>query len=113
EWRPMALEDKAKIFEVRIERRHVRHGLVASSHLRVAGDVSSNQKVSSDNDGLWTAMYLGAQAYRYAVTHDPDARMKAQRSMKALMRLEEITGVPGLPARSFVSTNEPLPTDGQ
>jgi hypothetical protein len=113
EWRPMSLADKAMYFDERIEQRHVRHGLVASSHLRVAGDVSSNQKVSSDNDGLWTAIYLGAQAYRYAVTHDADARAKAQRSMKALMRLEEITGVPGLPARSFVSTNEALPTDGQ
>src|SRR5436190_14987760 len=83
EWRPIALEDKAKIFEERIERRHVRLGLVASSHLRVAGDVSSNQTVSSDNDGLWTAMYLGAQAYRYAVTHDPDARVNAQRALRA------------------------------
>ena len=113
EWRPMALEDKAKIFDVRIERRHVRYGLVASSHLRVAGDVSSNQTVSSDNDGLWTAMYLGAQAYRYAVTHDPDARAKAQRALRALMGLEEITGVPGLPARSFISTNEARPAEGQ
>src|SRR5216110_1783420 len=79
EWRPMTLEDKAKFFDERIEQRHVRHGLVASSHLRVAGDVSSNQTVSSDNDGLWTAIYLGGQAYRYAAAHDPDARAKAQR----------------------------------
>ncbi len=113
EWRPMTLADKAKYFDERIEQRHVRHGLVASSHLRVAGDVASNQTVSSDNDGLWTAIYLGAQAYRYAVTRDPDARAKAQRAMNALMRLEQITGVPGLPARSFVSTNEPRPADGQ
>jgi len=113
EWRPMTLADKAKYFDERIEQRHVRHGLVASSHLRVAGEVSSNQKVSSDNDGLWTAIYLAAQAYRYAVTHHPDARAKAQRALKALMRLEEITGVPGLPARSFISTNAFLPTDGQ
>jgi len=113
EWRSMTLADKAKYFDERIEQRHVRHGLVASSHLRVAGEVSSNQTVSSDNDGLWTAIYLGAQAYRYAAAHDPDARAKAQRALKALMRLEEITGVPGLPARSFVSTNEFHPTDGQ
>ena len=113
EWHPMTLGDKARYFDERIEQRHVRHGLVASSHLRVVGDVSSNQTVSSDNDGLWTAIYLGGQAYRYAATQDPDARAKAQRALKALMRLEEITGVPGLPARSFISTNEFLPTDGQ
>jgi len=113
EWRSMTLAEKAKHFDERIEQRHVRHGLVASSHFRVAGDVSSNQTVSSDNDGLWTAIYLGAQAYRYAVTHDPDARAKAQRALKALMRLEQITGLPGLPARSFISTNEPRPASGQ
>jgi len=107
EWRPMTLADKAKYFDERIEQRHVRHGLVASSHLRVAGEVSSNQKVSSDNDGLWTAIYLGAQAYRYAATHDRDARAKAQRALKALMRLEEITDVPGLTARSFLSRTFP------
>src|SRR5712671_4969217 len=112
EWRPMTLEEKAGYFDERIEQRHVRHGLVASSHLGAAGDLSSNQKVSSDNDGLWTAVYLGAQAYRCAVTRDSDARTRAQRSLRALMRLEEITGVPGLPARSFVSTNEPVPVGG-
>src|SRR5437667_3101799 len=113
EWRPMTLADKAKYFDERIEQRHVRHGLVANSHLRVLGDLSSNERFSNDNDGLWTAIYLGAQAFRYAVTHEPDARAQARRALQALMRLEEITGVPGLPARSFVSAEEPLPKSGQ
>src|SRR5205807_3355668 len=85
EWRPMTLEEKAKYFDERIEQRHVRHGLVAGSHLRVSGDLSSNEKFSNDNDGLWTAIYLGAQAYRYAVTRETDARGKAQRALRALM----------------------------
>jgi len=106
EWRPMALEEKARFFEERVEARHVRHGMVADSQLRIPGDLSSNLKHTSDNDGLWTSIYLGAQAYRYAVTHDADARTRAQRSMRLLMRLEEITGRPGFPARSFVATNE-------
>jgi len=113
EWRPMTLEQKAKYFDDRIEQRHVRHGLVADSHLRVSGDLSTNVKTDSDNDGLWTAMYLGAQAYRYAVTREPDARTKAQRALQALMRLEEITGVPGFYARSFVSKDEPRPQGGE
>jgi hypothetical protein len=79
EWRPMTLEEKAKYFEERIEARHVRHGLVAGSRLLISGDVSTNQKQDSDNDGLWTAMYLGAEAYRYVVTHDPAARARATR----------------------------------
>jgi hypothetical protein len=113
EWRPMPLEQKAKLFDERIENRHVRHGLVADSYLRVAGDLSTSTKVSSDNDGLWTAIYLGAQAYRYDVTGDPDARRRAQRAFRALLRLEEITGIPGFHARSFVSTDEQKPQDGE
>src|SRR5262249_33615202 len=97
EWRLMTLAEKARAFDERIEQRHVRHGFVASSHLRVPGDVSSNHTISTDNDGLWTAIYLAAQAYRFAVTHDADARTKARRALQALLRLEQITGVPGLP----------------
>src|SRR4030095_13449541 len=106
EWRPMTLEQKADLFEERVETRHMRHGMVADSHLRTGGDLSTSVKQDADNDGLWTAIYLGAQAYRYAVTRDPTARARAQRSVRLLMRLEEITGHPGFPARSFISTNE-------
>ena len=113
EWRPMTLEEKARFFEARIDERHVRHGMVADSALREPGDLSTSTKVSSDNDGLWTSIYLGAQAYRFAVTGEPDARAKAKRSMELLMRLEEITGIPGFPARSFVAKTEPVPADGQ
>ncbi len=113
EWRPMTLEEKARLFDERIEARHVRHGMVADSALAVRGELSSSATRSSDNDGLWTAMYLGAQAYRFAVTKDPDARAKAERSVRLLMRLEEISGIPGFPARSFVSMNEPKPGDGE
>jgi hypothetical protein len=113
EWRPMTLAEKARAFEQRIEQRHVRHGFVADSHLRQAGDLTTNITHDNDNDGLWTAMSLGAQAWRYAVTHDPDARAKAQRALRALMRLEAITGVPGFYARSFVSKDEPRPRDGE
>ncbi len=109
EWRLMTLEEKAGIFDERIEARHVRHGMVADSYLRVAGDLSTSVGFDNDNDGLWTSIHLAAQAYRFAVTRAPDARMKAQRSMRVLMRLEEITGNPGFPARSFVSTNELAP----
>lgn len=113
EWRPMTLEQKARLFDERIEARHVRHGMVADSYFRVPGDPSSNVTTDNDNDGLWTAMYLGAQAHRYAVTRDPDARRKAERSMRVLIRLEEITGNPGFPARSFVSADEPRPQGGE
>ena len=113
EWRPMTLAEKAKYFDERIEARHVRHGLVADCQLAVAGDLSTSITEDNDNDGLWTAIYLGAQSYRYAVTREAEAQVKARRAWRALMRLEEITGVPGFYARSFKSKDEPAPHGGE
>lgn len=107
EWRPMTLEQKADYFDARIEARHNRHGMVADSRLRVPGDLSTSELDDNDNDGLWTAMYLGAQCYRWKVTGAPDARARARRSVRLLMRLEEITGHPGFPARSFIEAGQP------
>ena len=53
----------------------------------------------SDNDGLWTAMYVGAMALRYGATKDPEARKHARASLTALLDLERQTGLPGFPAR--------------
>lgn len=104
---PMTLADKAKHFDQIVEKRHVRHGFVSGSMLTAPGDFTSNQTVDNDNDGLWTAMYLAAQAYRFAVTDDPDARAKAARSLHALVRLETIDPVPGFFARSIRTHDEP------
>jgi hypothetical protein len=94
--------------------RHVRHGLTADSRLRIPGDLKSNQMVSSDNDGLWTAIYLAAECFRYRVTGEADAREFARQGLQALMRLEAITGIPGFPARSFIKLGvDEQPQDGE
>jgi hypothetical protein len=114
EYKSMTLEDKSRAFVERVQARHNRWGLTADSRLRVAGDLSTNQMVSSDNDGLWTAMYVAAECFRYKVTGRADARENARRGMGAIMRLEEITGIPGFPARSFIKAGEdPQPGDGE
>lgn len=99
---PMTLEEKARIFEERLRARHDRYGFIADSRLRVPGDLSSNETDPNDNDGLWTAIYVGAQAFRYAVTRDPDALVRGKRAMEAMLFLEKVTGRPGLPARSYI-----------
>ncbi len=104
---PMTLAEKAAHFEKIVDARHVRHGFVSECHLKTPGDFSSSQTNDSDNDGLWTAMYLAAQSYRFAVTGDEDARMKAERSLKALIRLETIDPVEGFFARSIRTRGEP------
>jgi hypothetical protein len=109
EWKPMTLGEKAAHYDSIIEQRHLRHGFVAKVGLNKAGDLSSSVTLDNDNDGLWSAMYLAAQAYRYAATKDPDARMKARRTLDALIRLEEINPMPGFYARSFKHIDEPSP----
>jgi hypothetical protein len=111
---PMTLAEKSRVFVDRIQKRHNRWGLTADSHLRVAGDVATNQMVSSDNDGLWTAMYVAAECFRFKVTGEADARDNARRGMQAIVRLEAITGIPGFPARSFIKVGEDVqPRDGE
>jgi hypothetical protein len=114
EWKPMTLAEKSRVFVERVQARHVRWGLTADSRLRQAGNVKTNQMVSTDNDGLWTAMYVAAESFRYAVTKAPDARTNAQTGMRALMRLEAITGIPGFPARSLIKKGvDEQPADGE
>ena len=111
---PMTLDEKSRMFVERIQTRHNRWGLTASSELRVPGDIATSRPVSTDNDGLWTAMYVAAECFRYAATHDGDARENARRGMDALLRLESITGIPGFPARSFIKIGEDAqPKDGE
>jgi len=111
--RLMTLAQKAEWFEQRIQARHNRYGLVADSRLLVPGDPTSNQLVSNDNDGLWTALYAAAQCFRYRVTRAPQALANAHRSIEAILFLEEVAGRRGFPARSFIRKGDPLPRDGE
>lgn len=107
EWRPMTLAEKAVHYDELIEQHHLRLGFVADCRLREPGDLKTSYTVDNDNDGLWTAMYLAAESYRFAVTHNAEARDHANRALNALVRLLDITGNPGFPARSIVAADEP------
>jgi hypothetical protein len=114
---PMTLAEKSRAFVARVQARHSRWGLTADSRLQAPGDLASNQMVSSDNDGLWTAMYVAAESFRFKVTGESAARQNARQGMNALIRLESITGIPGFPARSFIKMRPPgqdvQPQDGE
>ncbi len=110
---PMTLEQKAKHFEERIRARHDRHGLVSPSRLLRPGDLQSNQMRDDDNDGLWTAIYVAAECFRYAVTQSPEALAAAKKSMEAMLFLEEVAGRRGFPARSYIRKGEPMPRGGE
>ncbi len=104
--RQITLREKANHYE-EITARHSRFGFMTGSGLKKPGDPTQGVIFeASDNDGLWTSLYVGAEAYRYAVTKEPEARALAQKSMRAMLDLVKYTGVKGFPARSIVRKGE-------
>jgi hypothetical protein len=99
--RPMTLYDKAMFFEEQVRTRHIRNGFNATISRMKDGNPDTGILEDSDNDGLWTAMYLGAEAFRYAVTRSPEALQNCRESLDAMERLFTLTPVRGFPARSF------------
>src|SRR2546423_7212291 len=87
EFRRFTLADKAAYFERRVIERHKRHGLVADSELREPGNLATSHQYPNDNDGLWTAIYVAAEAFRYAVTGDRQGLRLARQSGGSMVRL--------------------------
>lgn len=112
EFRPLTLTQKADQFEERVRLRHIRHGFVSSSGLAEPGNLATNRTSTSDNDGLWTAMYAAGECLRYAFTKSPAALESARNATLAILKLEQVTGKPGLPARSYITPGEQRPRDG-
>lgn len=97
----MTLEQKAMFFEKQVRERHIRLGFNATVSGMKNGDVTTGSMEDSDNDGLWTSMYLAAEAFRYAVTQSDEALLNVRESLDAMERLYTINGIPGFPSRSF------------
>ncbi len=103
---PMTLEEKAAHYERLTDTRHRRFGFVIECNLPSPGDLDGWRHGIGDNDGLWTAMYVAAESYRWAVTGDETARERARESLHALLALEERSPVPGFPARALTHRSE-------
>jgi hypothetical protein len=97
----MTLEQKAMFFEKQVRDRHIRLGFNATVSDMKNGDVTTGSMEDSDNDGLWTSMYLAAETFRYAVTQSDEALQNVRESLDAMERLYTINGIPGFPSRSF------------
>ncbi len=97
----MTLAKKAEYFQKIQRLRHIRYGFNSYLRLQKAGDLSTGVYMDSDNDGLWTSMYLAGELFRYAVTKSEDAKKNAYEAFEAMERLTEISGVPGFPARTY------------
>ncbi|MFA5820006.1 MAG: hypothetical protein WC854_12115 [Bacteroidales bacterium] len=100
-FKKMTLEDKAIFYEKQVRQRHIRNGFNASLEGMKDGNLSSGYLRDSDNDGLWTSMYLGGEIFRYAVTKSDEALQNCLESLDAMERLYSINSIPGFPSRSF------------
>lgn len=72
--------------------RYMKYGLVCECIMSSYGDLRTCVKQPCDSDGLWTAIYLGSQVFRYAATHDPLAKKEAWTYFETLELLNKVTG---------------------
>ncbi|MBK8884944.1 MAG: hypothetical protein IPN67_22125 [Bacteroidales bacterium] len=100
-FKEMTLHDKAMFFEKQVRERHIRTGFNATVSGMTKGDVTTGSMEDSDNDGLWTSMYLAGETFRYAVTKSDEALQNVRESLDAMERLYTINEIPGFPSRSF------------
>lgn len=99
---PMTLYEKAMFFEKQTRNRHIRLGFNATISGMTDGDITTGTLENSDNDGLWTSMYLAGETFRYAVTKSEEALQNIRESLDAIERLYTINPVhSGFPSRSF------------
>ena len=101
DFKEMTLFDKAQYYEQQVRNRHIRYGFNATLVDLDQGNIDSGRLSDSDNDGLWTTMYLAGEVFRYAVTKSDDALQNCRESMDAMEKLYTVNDVPGFPSRSF------------
>ncbi|NOZ57435.1 MAG: hypothetical protein GXO73_11690, partial [Calditrichaeota bacterium] len=102
-----SLLHKAQLFDEILQTQHMREGLVIPTVIQVTEGNRAYTNSSLEDVCIWTGEYVMTESMRYATTHEPKARRLAERSMRALLKLEAVTGVPGVVARCFVRTDTP------
>jgi hypothetical protein len=100
--RTTTLLEKAETIEQRVNERHRRYGMVAACMLDDAENPTSHTIHDNDNDGLWTAYHVAAMSLAYGATKEAAKQASAREGMHALYLLQNVSGTPGLVARSIV-----------
>jgi len=101
EFSPTTLAAKTKKIQDDIRKYHMRYGFVCEINYGKPGDLTTAQAVDNDNDGLWTSLYLGSQAFRFATTGEEIAKRYAWESFEAFERLLTVNPLKGFPSRTF------------
>jgi len=108
----MTLEDKEKNFYSQLMKKHMRDPWTCGIlRLAIPGDTASWRNSDDDNDGEYTGGYLAMESFRYAVTKEADAKIKARKAFEFLKYLQTVTGTEGFFARSIVPVSWPKVND--
>lgn len=100
------LAEKAEIINKSLDQWHRRLGLVAACKLNDAENPTSHTIKDNDNDGLWTSYHVVAMSLAYATTGEEKYKISAKKGMDAMIMLQNISGIPGLVARSVLPISE-------
>ena len=101
------LSQKAAAMET-VQARHNRFGMSGDCDLLQFGNYSScvHHGAISDNNGLWTALVVVAEAMRFATTGEAAAANAAASFLQGMHLLVKVTGVHGLMGRSAIAPGE-------
>lgn len=91
------LLQKALEHERQMEAHHLSQEGLVIYRIREEGPPT----LSLADAAIWTGCYVAAEAFRWKVTGDPEARQRLMASLNALHLLHEVTGKKGLLARAF------------
>ena len=84
-----------------IRKYHMHFGWVNEIRYKTPRDIKTAHSKDNDNDGLWTTLYLGSQAFRYATTGEQIVRRYVWESFESFERLLTVNSLKGFPLRTF------------
>ena len=105
DYEPYTLQKKAAYYERHLEEWGQKR-LGFTHKLEWNSGLNEWVREVSDNDVGWSTHYLTAMCFKFAVTGDKHARDEAVDFFNSVKWSEEITGIPGFPARSVWAVGE-------
>ena len=110
-----SLGEKAVRYDELAARLHIHPELDWIANVTIAPGVSEGDATWEDverwwtgeNDGLWSALYLTSQAFRYAVTRSEESLANVRQLLDGMATRMAVTGVPGLFTRQYIPPGVP------
>jgi hypothetical protein len=101
--RNMTLADKQNYYYRQLMNKHIRDPWICGVlKLEIPGDTLTWRNSDDDNDGEYTGGYLAMESFRYAVTKDEDALIKARKAFSFLRLLHSVTETEAFFARTII-----------